>query len=260
MRGEADTRSFYVDYAPEPIEGAREVLKIVKDILNPRTVVDVGCSEGHWLKVWSDLGVREFLGIDEEYVGPDELMIPIERFRRMDLNAPERLENRFDLVESLEVAEHLPEASADAFVAFLCSLGSVVLFSAAIPYQGGVHHLNEQWPEYWANLFRQKGYVPIDGIRDRVWDNPRVAVWYAQNILIFVEAAHLPVLEGLRDLPVVPPQGVLSRVHPHLWVERNEQAIGLKTLLRMLPRSCMQFASRFAGKLRGSRRQHQGFL
>ena len=226
MQAKINSCPFYADYAPEPMEGAREILRIVKDILNPRSVVDVGCSEGHWLKVWSDLGVNEFIGIDEEYVGPDELMIPFDRFRRIDLNAPQRLENRFDLVESLEVAEHLPEASADTFVSFLCSLSSVVLFSAAVPHQGGVKHLNEQWPEYWANLFMQRGYVAIDAIRDRIWNNPRVPVWYAQNTLMFVEGVHLHALEGLRDLPCSPagrstiqrPSALMGRGMNKRWV------------------------------------------
>jgi 2-polyprenyl-3-methyl-5-hydroxy-6-metoxy-1,4-benzoquinol methylase len=62
---------------------------------------------------------------------------------------PLDLEKEFDLVVSLEVAEHLPASAADQFVNTLVKHGKKILFSAAIPGQGGQDHLNEQWPDYW---------------------------------------------------------------------------------------------------------------
>ena len=169
----------------------------------------------------------------------------------MNLSTPTKLETQFDLVESLEVAEHLSESSADGFVSFLCSLGKVILFSAAIPLQEGTHHINEQWPEYWAELFLSKGYVPIDGIRDRIWNNPNVDSWYCQNTLIFVEAQHRATLPGLQALPVVPPHGPPARVHPRQWMARNERASHLEKLLKALPQGVYHFPNRLMRKLRG---------
>lgn len=242
---------FFSAQASGSLRSAREVISVVREMIEPRSVVDVGCGVGTWLKVWQDLGVEKTLGIDGDYVQADQLLIPQDRFRPMNLSTPTKLETYFDLVESLEVAEHLSESSADGFVSFLCSLGKVILFSAAIPLQEGTHHINEQWPEYWAELFLSKGYVPIDGIRDRIWNNPNVDSWYCQNTLIFVEAQHRATLPGLQALPVVPPHGPPARVHPRQWMARNERASHLEKLLKALPQGVYHFPIRLMRKLRG---------
>ena len=71
----------------------------------------------------------------------------------------------------LEVAEHIPPECADIFVESLTwGLAPVIMFSAAVPGQGGTLHLNEQWPAYWASKFAQHGYVLIDCLRPQLWD------------------------------------------------------------------------------------------
>ena len=92
----------------------------------------------------------------------ENLPIPKKNFFAVDLKRPLQLERRFDLVLSLEVAEHLPEECAATFVESLIGLGSVILFSAAIPFQGGTHHVNEQWSNYWVKNFQEREYVVID--------------------------------------------------------------------------------------------------
>ena len=103
----------------------------------------------------------------------------------------------------VEVAEHLAPSRGPALVEELCALAPNVLFSAAIPGQGGTHHLNERWQSYWASLFRKHGYEPFDIIRPRVWDNSSVEYWYRQNCLLYVknalpEAAMLDVIHPMR--------------------------------------------------------------
>jgi len=85
----------------------------------------------------------------------------------------------------LEVAEHLSEDRARSFVAELCSLSNLFLFSAAIPGQGGVNHVNEQWPDYWAALFQEHGCACFDVMRPRLWYRDECEWWYIQNILVF---------------------------------------------------------------------------
>jgi len=237
--------SFYGTYAQVSINSAREVLAVVQSAVNPRSVVDVGCGVGTWLSVWRDLGIDDIEGIDGAYVKRKDLLISPDRFRAMDLEVPTKLTRHFDLVQSLEVAEHLPQRSADSFISFLCSLGPVVLFSAAIPYQGGTSHINEQWPEYWAALFLRQGYLPVDIIRDHVWDNPNVAYYYAQNTFLFVHSDRFETLgNNLRESPLVPMCNALSRVHPRKWCERNRECLPLESLIKMLPLSSWHFALR----------------
>ena len=100
-------------------------------------------------------------------------------FMSHDLTKNLKLNKTFDLAMSLEVAEHLPSDQAEIFVETLTKLAPVILFSAAIPGQGGMGHINEQWPDYWVNLFIKKGYQPIDYIRRKICNNDRVQWWYA---------------------------------------------------------------------------------
>jgi SAM-dependent methyltransferase len=151
----------------------------------PKSVVDIGCGTGAWLKAALDLGAEESLGIDGEYVGRAELLIDAACFRPFDLTERLDVGKRFDLAISVEVAEHLPLSRAESFIADLTELSDVVLFSAALPYQGGVNHVNEQWLEFWAILFRKWGYAPFDIFRQRVWAKKEVEVWYSQNVMLF---------------------------------------------------------------------------
>jgi hypothetical protein len=243
MTGQKYDSAFYSAYAGQSRTSAREVLTTIHRVLEPKSVVDVGCGIGTWLSVWMDLGVKNFVGIDGSYVSANDLLIPPDRFHSMDLAAPDNSMNvQFDLVQSLEVAEHLPESSAERFVSFLCSLGPVVLFSAAIPYQGGVGHVNEQWPEYWADLFREKGFEAIDAMRPLLWNNPNVAHYYAQNALIFVRSDQNNTLQRFRALR--DRSAPLSLVHPGKWHERNEQPMFLRDWLRMFPKSMRFFVRR----------------
>src|SRR5262245_37997923 len=171
------------------LEGSRRsallVVPMIMDLVRPRRVVDVGCGRGTWLAAFRDYGAEEILGIDGDYVDRERLEIAPDEFLRCDLSRPPAVDRQFDLAVCLQVAEHLPEESADNLVALLTSLAPVVLFSAAVPSQGGTNHVNEQWPDYWAARFEDRGYKTCDVIRDRIWDCADLECWYAQNILLF---------------------------------------------------------------------------
>jgi SAM-dependent methyltransferase len=186
MSGEHYTKRFYEEIRGGSTQSAEVIVPLVLDLLPVQSVVDVGCGDGSWLGVFRNLGVGEILGIDGEYVDRNLLQIPQDRFQSADLAKPLDLQRVFDLAISMEVAEHLPPESASPFVASLCRLAPAVLFSAAIPFQRGNHHINEQWPDKWAELFRNHGYLPVDSIRKRVWQNEAVEWWYAQNALLFL--------------------------------------------------------------------------
>jgi peptidoglycan/xylan/chitin deacetylase (PgdA/CDA1 family)/SAM-dependent methyltransferase len=208
------TGAFYEGKREGARRSAEEILPLVLDWIHPQNVVDVGCGTGTWLSVCHKLGIHDYLGIDGEHVQETALEIGRERFCAFDLTNPVRLGRRFDLVMSLEVAEHLPRACAPVFIESLTSLGPVVLFSAAVPLQGGENHLNEQWPEYWARLFRAQGYLVIDCLRDRVWANPKVEPWYAQNVFLYMRESHLASFPGLETASRSTDPSRLARVHP----------------------------------------------
>ncbi len=169
------TRAFFEEISGPSRRSALEVVPFLMEMLDPRSVIGVGCGVGSWLSVFEELGVTDLCGVDGDYVDRSLLQIPQGKFVVRDLTKPFTVNRVFDLVISLEVAEHLPPASAETFVGSLVELGPVILFSAAVPHQGGDHHVNEQWPEYWARRFRSKGYQGIDCVRAKFWNNEHVA-------------------------------------------------------------------------------------
>lgn len=168
------------------------IVPYVMDLIHPNSVLDVGCGIGTWLHAFQENGVKDIFGIDGDYVDKSLLAkyISIDQFKSFDLEKPFDLQRKFDLLINLEVAEHLKESSAKGFVVSLCKHADVILFSAAIPKQGGQNHLNEQWPSYWQNLFAQEGYVFLDIMRPLIWDIDAVEFWYKQNMFVVVKADH----------------------------------------------------------------------
>lgn len=204
-------RKFYRSFRDLSYSSAREVVPLILRAMSVRSVCDVGCGDGAWLRVFREEGVTDVLGIDGEHVPKDLLQIPAENFRSMDLREKLSLQRSFDLAISLEVAEHLPESCAARFVEDLTRLAPVILFSAAIPGQGGRDHVNEQWQTYWTAIFAQWGYVVCDFLRPKIWRNRRIAYWYRQNALLFCSESSL---ETIPDLALSPHSLRVSLVHP----------------------------------------------
>lgn len=189
------------------------------------SVVDVGCAVGVWLAVFRELGVSDVLGIDG-YAPTEMLQIPESQFLKADLSQPLRLDRRFDLAICLEVVEHLPATSSDSIIESLTRLSDYVLFSAAIPFQGGNGHINEQWPDYWISRFAKHGYVPIDCIRPRIWNDPRVtdhSYHFAQNLLLLVDERRLAENPKLCEA-YERTDARLSIVHPRFFLDRADPA------------------------------------
>ena len=241
------TSEFYQLIRKGSASSAEIIVPLVLRCVPARSVVDVGCGEGSWLAVFQTLGVDDFLGLDGDYIDRSRLLIPQEKFRAVDLAEPFFLERTFDLAISMEVAEHLPPESAEGFIESLARLAPAVLFSAAIPHQGGNNHLNEQWPDRWAALFEVRGYVTVDCVRRRVWRNEAVEWWYAQNTFLF---ARREVVEGNGALKAEfertdPNQFRLVHPERYLYGERQwREALAREAYLRAHPASGLRQASR----------------
>lgn len=217
------TPTWFQGLANATRESAQIIVPMVYDMVKPASVLDVGCGVGTWLAEWSKAGA-DIQGIDGTYVKTDALEIPVDKFKPWDLEKPFSLGRKFDLVQSLEVAEHLDEASADKFVESLTSHGETILFSAAVPGQGGEHHVNERWPSYWAEKFEKAGYTPFDPIRPQIWNDRRVNIWYKQNIVLYA-----------RGRSFGSPATALDLVHPQMWEDARLRLrlapAAIKTLL-----------------------------
>lgn len=173
--------------APIASRSASKILNFLFEMLQPESVLDVGCGLGIWLSVARSLGVDHIQGIEGPWLDSENLYIEPDYVLIGDLEKPFDLSRRFDLVISLEVAEHLSPDRAEGFIDNLVHHGDVILFSAAIPFQGGHNHLNEAWPVYWADIFKTQGYQCLDVIRPRIWEDKEIFWHLRQNILLFVQ-------------------------------------------------------------------------
>ena len=138
----------FYDYIDTGSRASAEVVSgLILGEIEVKSLLDVGSGHGAWASVWMKSGVGDIVAVDGNYVARDQLAIPSDRFVAHDLSKPLDLERKFDLVQSLEVAEHLPAGRAAGFIDNLARHGDIILFSAAVPHQGGEHHVNEQPPE-----------------------------------------------------------------------------------------------------------------
>ena len=246
--------AFYAAQSGGSVRSAQAVVPYVVGLLKPRSVVDMGCGVGTWLRVFRDQGVETILGIDGDYVNRQSLHIPPDRFLPRDLTRPVGVAERFDLAVSLEVAEHLPPEAAEPFVDQLVALSDAVLFSAAIPGQGGVNHINERWQSYWRGLFEARGYRPVDCVRHRFWLDDSIGSYYRQNIILYVRESALearPDLKAEAERASIVP---FDLVHPDVFSFglAAQARFGLGGLVRRLPGAVRTTVKRRLGILGGA--------
>ena len=188
-------------------------LPIILKEISAKSILDIGCGTGTWLKAALDMGIHDVLGIDGCPISEQSLLISHDKFVQHDLTQPITLNRRFDLTICLEVAEHLDASYSDAFIAFLTSHSDVVLFSAACPGQPGESHINCQWPDYWQSLFNKHGFVCDDDVRWKFWNEERIESWYRQNAFL---ARKNPELAGSEPR-------LAQVIHPSLCAEVSRE-------------------------------------
>lgn len=223
-------QTFFDRLTEGSLASARDVMPIVFDLAPAQNVVDFGCGRGTWLKACLENGVDTVLGLDGDYVDQETLLIERQSFRAADLRKPIRLERGFDLAICLEVGEHLPASSARSLVESLAAAAPIVLFSAALPGQGGTSHINEQWPPYWERLFAEQGMRKYDVLRPLLWDHPSVEPWYKQNIYIYSKY----MMDNLESLGRFEPEFTLvsTDVMSHNTFQWSSRALKFLPLLR----------------------------
>ncbi len=220
-------------------ESAKEVVPILIELFKPKSVVDVGCGLGDWLHEFKKNKIEDILGIDGDWVSKQNLFISRKFFLEKNLTTELNLNKKFDLAISLEVAEHIPQHAADTFIKTLTSLSDNIIFSAAIPGQGGQNHLNEQWHEYWISKFEKHGFYFHDIIRPLIWKNEKVEWWYKQNIFYFSKTPS----QEVAYLNIIHPNHFNDKI---LYIQNiYEGKIGIRQSLYILKKSIFNIFKKY---------------
>jgi SAM-dependent methyltransferase len=219
---------FYAYIREGAVRSARALLPVVVHSLGIKSVLDIGCGAGAWLSEFQRLGISDFCGVDGEYVSGSALLIDDAKFIPRDITKPFDFGRDFDLVECLEVAEHVPTEASRILVDNIARHGKRVLFSAAVPGQGGENHINEQPHEFWRDLFRERGYRLFDFVRPAVQESSEIESWYRYNVLFFAHDDIIGTLPSRVTAYRVPDHSAIRDFSP-AWYRVQ------KTVMRMLP-------------------------
>jgi hypothetical protein len=231
------TEEFFEYIERGSIASAKQFSAFLVPLLDIKSVLDVGCGRGAWLREWKNAGVTVARGIDGPYVRQSSLLIPADDFTAQDLSKEFDSGQRYDLVTCFEVAEHLPADRAETFVPSLTTHGDLVLFSAATPGQGGENHINEQPLSFWQGLFRAEGYEAYDVIRPAFAANKSIEPWYRFNSVLYANERARPSLPASVISSQVGP-GCLNEIGGAAWRAR-------KSVLRLLPTTAVTTLSKW---------------
>lgn len=208
-------QAFYDQQVAGSLVSAKKYVAILSKVLSPKSVLDVGCGRGAWLKAFLEQGADRLVGIDGPWNSQTNMIDDAIEFVQCDLENISALDERFDLSLSLEVGEHLSINASERLVSVLCTASDIVVFGAAIPGQGGTNHINEQLQSFWANKFVERGYSAFDLFRPKVWGDADVEVWYRQNTFLYVKkGAFLPKCEGLLEFCEISSPAFMNLRHP----------------------------------------------
>jgi SAM-dependent methyltransferase len=148
-------------------------------------VLDVGCGPGIYVQALRDLGIHAD-GVDIDPRCPfDQVDVFSDTF--LGKYCPDG-RHKYDLCLCLEVAEHLPADKADMFIQRLVKTAPMVLFSAAVPGQGGHGHINCQPKDYWIEKFGRENYVLDETMTSSVVEFMRSGYhmgWFVNNAMVF---------------------------------------------------------------------------
>ena len=221
MTAELNTKydaAFYANQKSGSRTSARLVIEKLSPILGSvSSALDIGCGAGGWLQAVREVYPKaDVFGVDHPGVPQTEMFIEETAFAGRDLSESIDLKRTFDLVITLEVAEHIAPEKSDVFLDTLARHGDAILFSAAIPRQGGTGHVNEQWPDYWIERLKTRGFEALDIVRPLIWDEDAIASWYKQNMMLFARSPEALSLEGVEDW------NGRAMVHPGSWFRATE--------------------------------------
>ena len=201
---------FIAKSTEDSLRSANVIVPYLINIFHPSSVVDFGCCAGAWLSVFAKDSKIDIFGVDGEYIDKSKLLINKECFMPTDFESEiPALPHHYDMALCLEVAEHLSDEAGKRLIRRLCQAADVIVWSAAIPQQGGTNHINERWPTHWEKEFKKYDLYANDDIRREFWNDRRVGFCIRQNILTYLRNSY----RARSPLDVVHPEVYLYKLY-----------------------------------------------
>ena len=181
--------NFYESVSKRAEETAEPVIKILFSFINQvDSLKDVGCGSGIWLKKFVDTGkIKHAIGFDLENAVNSgttavnkKILVKSIDFEKLD----ENIFPKTDLSLFLEVAEHLTEETAKKIIRYICKTSNMIIFSAAIPGQGGYNHMNEKPMNYWVAKLEDNEFYVFDVFREQLNSIKNLPFYYCNNLIL----------------------------------------------------------------------------
>jgi SAM-dependent methyltransferase len=182
---------YFAKINDEEAEQANRLANLLFWAYRPKTVLDVGCATGLYLKPFLEKGVKIY-GVDysDDTVDPDVLLIPKQSLLISDITK-EKPTKRADLTICIEVLEHIEQKYSKKAVQYITQTSDTIFFTAAQPGQGGVGHINCQPKQYWEDLFNTKGFLRAPEDEDYIkliMASGYHMGWLINNLMLFKKA------------------------------------------------------------------------
>tara|TARA_Y100001968_G_scaffold269324_1_gene260090 strand:- start:49 stop:846 length:798 start_codon:yes stop_codon:yes gene_type:complete len=210
--------NFYKRQIHGSLESAKEYSKYLSNLFNLKSVIDFGCGRGTWLKGFEQIGINKLVGLDGSWNNQGKILSKKIIFKPIDLNKEIKIEEKFDLALSLEVAEHLKPTSSELFIKSITSSSDLIMFGAAFSGQPGTNHINTRPHSFWANIFADYSFKVYDIFRPKFCGNNKIKPWYQQNTFLYVKAGS-KYEKALKEKNFYPIENIhfLDLIHPWLY-------------------------------------------
>ncbi len=182
---------FYASVTLRAQTTAEIVTELISSTFTISSFIDIGCGDGLWSRKMLEKCDNKIKGyaIDLPGVRPKELQQVASDIQFIELNLnsnPYIPERQFDLAFCTEVLEHLEEHAALLLLNSIAANCDLLVFSAAVPGQGGTGHINEHPQEYWDSQLQKRGFRPFDVIRPAIIEL-EVPSYYKNNLILYVQ-------------------------------------------------------------------------
>ncbi|MFA6171199.1 MAG: methyltransferase domain-containing protein [Patescibacteria group bacterium] len=167
---------------------AKAVVNILIKRFRPKSVIDIGCGIGIYLKEFEKKGIG-ISGYDGAPAAIKNSLVG-DKIKYHDLVKPLRLSRKFDLCLCVEVAEHLPETCENTLINSLVRLSDTLIYTAATPGQGDllIGHINERPHAYWKKKLKASGFTyktKLTGVVRKEMAEKKAVWWVAKNLMVF---------------------------------------------------------------------------